>query len=108
MAEFQINFVSYLRIHFLLTLAYPALKQSAQSSLWIGVTGLTIEISYQPQCVVPGCDHAKVSRVVCMLSNTTAIGEAWARLDYKFVLMYSTRFIGLVEGMGEGVFAEAR
>ena len=26
-----------------------------------------------------------------MLSNTTAISEAWARLDYKFDLMYSKR-----------------
>ena len=26
-----------------------------------------------------------------MLSNTTAIGEAWARLDHKFDLMYAKR-----------------
>ena len=30
-------------------------------------------------------------RAVCMLSNTTAIGEAWARLDHKFDLMYAKR-----------------
>merc|ERR1711874_797148 len=29
----------------------------------------------------PGGDLAKVQRAVCMLSNTTAIAEAWARLD---------------------------
>ena len=30
-------------------------------------------------------------RAVCCLSNTTAIMEAWARLDYKFDLMYAKR-----------------
>ena len=30
-------------------------------------------------------------RAVCMLSNTTAIAEAWARLDHKFDLMYAKR-----------------
>lgn len=33
----------------------------------------------------------EVHRAVCMLSNTTAIAEAWARLDHKFDLMYSKR-----------------
>jgi tubulin alpha len=34
---------------------------------------------------------AKVHRAVCCLSNTTAIMEAWARLDHKFDLMYAKR-----------------
>jgi tubulin alpha len=29
-----------------------------------------------------------------MLSNTTAIAEAWARLDHKFNLMYAKRALG--------------
>ena len=46
-----------------------------------------------------------------MLSNTTAIAEAWSRLDHKFDLMYSKRafvhwYVG--EGMEEGEFSEAR
>ena len=55
---------------------------------------------------------AKVQRAVCMLSNTTAIAEAWARLDHKFDLMYGAKrafvhwYVG--EGMEEGEFSEAR
>merc|ERR1719233_2798581 len=52
-----------------------------------------------------------VQRAVCMLSNTTAIAEAWARLDHKFDLMYAKPafvhwYVG--EGMVEGEFSEAR
>lgn len=40
---------------------------------------------------ITGGDLATVQRAVCMLSNTTAIAEAWARLDHKFDLMYAKR-----------------
>ena len=74
-------------------------------------TGFKVGINYKPPTVVPGGDLAKVSRAVCMLSNTTAIAEAWARLDRKFDLMFSKRaFVHwyVSEGLEEGEFYEAR
>lgn len=34
----------------------------------------------EPSACVPGGDLAKTTRSLCMLSNTTAISAAWARL----------------------------
>jgi len=74
-------------------------------------TAFKLGICNEPAACVPGGDLAKVSRSLCMLSNTTAISSAWSRLDYKFDLMYSKRafvhwYVG--EGMEEGEFSEAR
>jgi len=74
-------------------------------------TGFLTGICYQPPTVVPGGDLAKVLRAVLMLSNSTAIREAWARIDHKFDLMYAKRafvFHYVGEGMEEQEFKEAR
>ena len=74
-------------------------------------TGFKLGICSEPPAHVQGGDLAKVSRSLCMLSNTTAISTAWSRLDHKFDLLYSKRafvhwYVG--EGMEEGEFSEAR
>ncbi|KAM8959841.1 tubulin alpha chain-like 3 [Lycaon pictus] len=74
-------------------------------------TGFKVGINSQPPTVMPGGDLAKVQRAVCMLSNNTAVVEAWARLDHKFDLMYAKRaFLHWYtrEGMEEDEFSEAR
>ncbi|GLG92859.1 Tubulin alpha-1 chain [Gryllus bimaculatus] len=74
-------------------------------------TGFKVGINSQKPSVVAGADMAPVERAVCMLSNTTAINSAWARVNKKFDLMYQKRafvhwYIG--EGMDEAEFEEAR
>ncbi|XP_031236913.1 tubulin alpha chain-like [Mastomys coucha] len=73
-------------------------------------TGFKVSISYQPPTAVSGGDLAKVQRTVCMLSNNTAITEAWAQLNHKFDLIYAKHaflhwYVG--KGMEEGEFSEA-
>ena len=73
--------------------------------------GFKVGINHQAPTQPPEADMAKVPRSVCMLSNSTAIAEAWSRLDHKFDLMHQKRafihwYVG--EGMEEGEFSEAR
>ncbi|XP_050770673.1 tubulin alpha-8 chain-like [Gymnogyps californianus] len=84
-------------------------KRSIQLGDWCP-SGFKVGINYQPPTAVPGGDLAKAQRAVCVLSNTTAVAEAWARLDHEFDLTYAKRafvpcYVG--EDMEEGEFSEA-
>nr|XP_023022659.1 tubulin alpha-1 chain-like [Leptinotarsa decemlineata] len=85
-------------------------KRSIQFVDWCP-TGFKVGINYMPPVAVPGGDLARVTRAVTMLSNSTAIREAWERLLQKFSLLYSKRsfvhhYVG--EGMEEGEFQDAK
>lgn len=74
-------------------------------------TGFKLGINAQKPMAVPDTGIAAADRSVSMLSNTTAIVDAWSRLNHKFDLMYHKRafvhwYVG--EGMEEGEFDEAR
>lgn len=94
------------------TAAIASLKAKATFNLvdWCP-TGFKLGINFQKPYTVPDGELAATDRSVSMLSNTTAIAEAWSRLDHKFDLMYAKRafvhwYVG--EGMEEGEFSEAR
>ncbi|KAF9183115.1 alpha-tubulin [Haplosporangium sp. Z 767] len=91
-------------------IAVTKTKRTIQFVEWCP-TGFKVGINDQPATVVPDSEVASAARSVCMLSNTTAISDAWKRLDHKFDLMYAKRafvhwYVG--EGMEEGEFSEAR
>jgi tubulin alpha len=64
-------------------------------------TGIKAGINYWLPTTVPGGDLAMVQRADCLLSNTTAIAEAWGRLDHKFDLMYAKRAFLLRNGVNK-------
>ncbi|CAH0556724.1 unnamed protein product [Brassicogethes aeneus] len=74
-------------------------------------TGFKVGINYMPPTTVPGGDLAPTQRACVMISNSTAIKEAWERVVGKYEMMYKKRaffhhYIG--EGLEEGQFSEAR
>jgi len=85
-------------------------KKTIQFVDW-SPTGFKCGINSEPPAEVPGGDLAKVQRALCLLCNTSGIGEVFGRINAKFDLMYSKRafvhwYVG--EGMEEGEFTEAR
>ena len=74
-------------------------------------TGFKVGINNQPPTMPEEGDLQPTNRNLAMLANTTAIGDAWKRLDEKFDLMFKKRafihwYVG--EGMEEAEFNEAR
>ena len=74
-------------------------------------TGFKVGINNQKPTMPEAGDLHPTSRNLTMLANTTAIGDAWQRLDEKFDLMFKKRafihwYVG--EGMEEAEFTEAR
>lgn len=45
-------------------------------------TGFKCGINYQPYTVIPGGDIAKVSRSICMLANSTIMGDVVSRMNF--------------------------
>lgn len=74
-------------------------------------TRFKVRINCQAPTVVPEGDLAKVPRAVCLLANTTAIVQAWHRVNTKFDLMFAKRaFVHwyISEGMEVDEFIEGR
>jgi tubulin alpha len=77
---------------------------------WSG-SGFRCGISSQTPAVLPGGDLAMINSGLLMLSNTSAIGQVFSRIDKKFDLMFAKRafvhwYVG--EGMEQGELEEAR
>ncbi|KAM6301655.1 LOW QUALITY PROTEIN: tubulin alpha-8 chain-like [Podargus strigoides] len=131
LTEFQTNLVPYPRIHFPLVTYAPIISSVRAYHKHLSVAEIS-SACFEPNNQMVKCDprHGKYM-ACCMLyrgdvvpkdvnvaiashflvSNTTAIADAWARLDHKFGLMYAKRafvhwYVG--EGMEEGEFAEAQ
>ncbi|CAF4399187.1 unnamed protein product [Rotaria magnacalcarata] len=73
--------------------------------------GFKIGYTTSPPMFVPGGDLAPSQHSAVALANSTALVDAWARINLKFDLMYSKRaFVHwyIKEGMEENDFSEAR
>lgn len=74
-------------------------------------TNINFSINDQLPVVVPGGDLAKMQQTLCMIANLTAINEIFAKINYKFDLMYAKKaFVHwyIAENMEESEFLKAR
>ena len=73
-------------------------------------TTFKVGMTYEKPMVVPGGDLPQVRRAVCMIANSTAISQLFAKVNHKFDLMYAKRaFVcHFASWMQEGLFSEGR
>uniref|UniRef100_A0A1B6E429 Tubulin alpha chain n=1 Tax=Clastoptera arizonana TaxID=38151 RepID=A0A1B6E429_9HEMI len=74
-------------------------------------TGFKVGINEKPPCTLVNGDMAQARRAVAMLTNNTAIGEAWRKINADFQLMFRKRaFVHWYyeEGMDEVDFIDAK
>lgn len=83
-------FTGCTRLHVLLRYFHDVELICTQFVDWCP-TGFKVGINHEAPSMVEGSDMSPVPRALCMLSNTTAIAEAWSRLDHKFDLMFAKR-----------------
>lgn len=72
---------------------------------------MQVGINKEAPTKVQSGDMPMVPRAVAMLANTTAIAEAWNKVNHKFGLMFAKRaFLHWYceEGMDEMEFSEAK
>eukprot|EP01080_Neovahlkampfia_damariscottae_P010727 gene10727-3347_t len=68
-------------------------------------------VNKNPPAIVKESEFIEVDKSVCMISNSSSIGNVFNRIDKNFDLMYAKRaFVHwfVEEGMEEGEFSEAR
>lgn len=54
-------------------------------------TGFKVGISYQSPKFIPGGNLTKLTKVCCMVSNTTAIAQVFTRFNLKFDELYEKK-----------------
>jgi tubulin alpha len=68
-------------------------------------------ISYQQPPNALSSDMDRVSRSICLIANSTAVSDVFARMSHKYDLLYSKRsFVHwfVQDGLEEGDFSAAR
>uniref|UniRef100_A0A1B6KHZ8 Tubulin/FtsZ 2-layer sandwich domain-containing protein n=1 Tax=Graphocephala atropunctata TaxID=36148 RepID=A0A1B6KHZ8_9HEMI len=99
------------QVPILTRILFPYLNFPGPTHNILRTTYNMVGINYQTPSMPVDGDLSSTKRAVCMLSNTTAIVEAWKKLNKKFDLMWAKRaFVHWYnnEGMEYEEFIESR